>query len=154
MLPLLGPVEQRLTDAEAAGRIRDFLHGLGSSSGVLPLVMSDHGFDQELVWGLLRDHAIEPESLARWAVMPLGVLGAQVAEHEISTKRRHHALDDARAFRAGRLEEERAVRRAALNGVRARLGGVAREGVGTSRLSLDVSWCARYIIRIQTVPTP
>ena len=108
VLPQLQP-EHAWPLQEAARRIRDFLIECGRSGQVEVFV--DYSVDAELVRKLLFDALHPAHELARWQLQQLGMHGNLVAESMLSKSRHHHALDDARAFRAGRLADEDALRR-------------------------------------------
>ena len=94
--------------AEAARRVRDFLLELGRAGPVDVIV--DYAVDAELVRDLLFNAMHRADQIANWQLQPLGMYGNSVAEDLFVRSRRHHALDDAKAFRAGRLAEEDALR--------------------------------------------
>lgn len=108
VLPQLQP-EHAWPLAEAARRVHDFLLESGRNGPVEVVV--DYTMDAELVRELLFNAMHPAHQLARWQLQQLGMHGNLVAESMLARSRRHHALDDARAFRAGRLAEEEALRR-------------------------------------------
>jgi hypothetical protein len=94
---------------EVGSRVADFLGVCGQGTRVQ--VLADYMADLYLMRSLLLGTGFGYDSIADWCLQPLGTYGQNLADQLLEQSRRHHALDDARAFRAGRLAEEAALRR-------------------------------------------
>lgn len=104
-------IEFMVTIEEAARRVRDYLVRVRDEAGVD--VYADYSTDLALVRSLLLSSGFDYSAvggIATWHRHPLGMYGQSVADEILERSRRHHALDDARAYRAGRLAEEAALR--------------------------------------------
>jgi hypothetical protein len=111
VLPLLEPPYAFMVQ-EAGRRVAGFLMRCGADSkGRRVQVHADYKADLYLVRDLLLGTGFGYDSLADWYLAGLGMYGQSVADELMAQSRRHHALDDARAFRAGRLAEEAALRK-------------------------------------------
>lgn len=110
ILPMLEP-EFMLTIDEVARRVRDYLVRVRDSTGVE--IYADYSTDLVLVRALLLSSGSDYSAvggIATWHLHPLGLYGQSVADEILENSRRHHALDDAKAYKAGRLAEEAALR--------------------------------------------